>query len=404
MIPPRRFAIGTTIFFVLIFLSDLLVNDGSLGRSLLYAALVTLLWAAFMWFWGSRTNRRGVSAMRAPLAVLALAAAVTATATGATASAAGAKAVTLRGTAYEFNKVEVRLGGAQIRVAEDPRLGATARADGSYALRVPDGRKITPYINAPGHHTIYLQTFRTDGQDLENVNFQTPSDAIYSALAALLSVPLAPDGNPAQCAIVSTFSTRDVRAVPFDDFTAYGAHGVAGATAVSLPQLPAPVYFNKDVIPDRSQPRSSQDGGVIWPVVPTGVYEIGGLHHATTFRPFTATCAPGRIVNANPPWGLTQDGKANPTRLTARFSGRRLVAIRATRLPEDSTITLGSRTLLKASATPAKTIRVRPTARPFTITATAPGHDGVALRVLADGRATRLCVPLGETRPRAICR
>lgn len=336
--------------------------------------------------------------MRALLAVLSLAAAAS---LAAGVPAAGAKTVTFRGTAYEFNKVEVKLGGAQIRVAEDPSLGATVRADGTYALKLPDGKKVTPYINAAGHHTIYLETFTTDGQDLENVNFQTPSDAVYGALAALMKVPLAVDGNPAQCAIVSTFSTRDVRAVPFDDFTAYGAHGVAGALAVSLPRLPNPTYFNEDVIPDAAQPRSSADGGVIWPVVPPGVYEIGGLHRTTTFRPFTATCAPGRIVNANPPWGLSQDGKVNPTRLTLRGT-----TLRATRLPKGSTIALGSRTLLKASTTPAKTLRLPASAarRPFTITATAPAYDGAALRVAKDGRTTRLCVPLGETRPRAVCR
>lgn len=313
--------------------------------------------------------------------------------------------VTLSGTAYEFNKVEVKLAGAQVRVAEDPRLGATVRKDGSYTLRVPDRKKVTPYINAPGYHTIYLETFTTDGQDLENVNFQTPSDAVYNALAALLKVPLAADGNPAQCAIVSTFSTRNVRAVPFDDFTGYGAHGVAGALAVSRPALPDPVYFNEDVIPDTSQRRSSADGGVIWPVVPTGVYEIGGLLRSTTFRPFVATCAPGRIVNANPPWGLSQDGKVNPTRLTPRFDGRRLVALRATGMPKGTTIALGSRTLLKSSTTSAKTLAIRSNpALPVTVVATAPAYDGAALRIAKDRTTTRLCVPLGETRPRAYCR
>src|SRR5690349_4104994 len=133
------------------------------------------------------------------------------------AAPAGAATVHLRGTAYEFNNVGVRLGGAQIRVAEDPTLGATAKPDGTYDLEVPAGRRITPYINAAGHHSIYLQTFTTRaGQDLDRVNFQTPSDAIYSALAALLQVPVGPDGNPVQCAVVSTFSTRDVRDLDYD--------------------------------------------------------------------------------------------------------------------------------------------------------------------------------------------
>jgi len=332
--------------------------------------------------------------MRAPLVVLSLGVALL------VAAPASAKSVVLRGTAYEFNKVEVKLGGAQVRVAEDPTLGATVGKDGSYALKVPDGKKVTPYINAAGHHSIYLQTFTTDGQDLENVNFQVPSDAVYGALAVLMSVPLDAAGNPAQCAIVSTFSTRNVRGVPFDAFTGYGAHGVAGATATASPALPGAVYFNKDVIPDRAQPKSSKDGGVIWPVVATGTYTITAHHPSARFASFVATCAPGRIVNANPPWGLHQLGKANPTKLT--LDG---MTLRATGLPKGSTIALGSRTLSKASTTPAKTLRLPASARrPFTITATAPAYDGVALRVAAGGKATRLCVPLGETRPRASCR
>ena len=39
------------------------------------------------------------------------------------------------------------------------------------------------------------------------MNFQTPTEAIYSALAALLEVPLDSAGDPQQCAIVSTFNT-----------------------------------------------------------------------------------------------------------------------------------------------------------------------------------------------------
>jgi hypothetical protein len=323
------------------------------------------------------------------LAALAIAAAA--------APVAGAKTVHLTGTAYEFNNTKVRLAGAQVRVAENPTLGATVRKDGSYDLKVPDRRKVTPYINAAGHHTIHLQTFTTDGQDLANVNFQVPSDAIYGALAALLKVPVDASGNPAQCAIVSTFSTRDVRTLAFDDFTAYGAHGVAGATATAAPALPAPVYFNKDVIPDTSQPRSSKDGGVIWPVVPTGTYAIAAHHPSARFATFVATCKPGRIVNANPPWGLHQLGRSNPTKLAVRGG-----VLHARGLPKGSTITLGSRTLLKASTRSTKTIPLRTTARTYTITATAPTYDGVALRV-AGGRATSLCVPLGETKPRSSC-
>ena len=195
------------------------------------------------------------------------------------------------------------------------------KRDGTYDLTVPDRATVTPYIVAAGHHTIYLQTFRTDGEDLDRVNFQTPTESIYRALAALLSVPLHPNGELRDCAIVSTFSTRNVRDLRFRRFTAYGAHGIGGATAFGKPALPKAVYFNEDVIPDPAQPLSSIDGGVVWTRVPAGVYRIRARHPSTRFASFVATCRPGRVVNANPPWGLHELGLPMPATVSAGWSG-----------------------------------------------------------------------------------
>jgi hypothetical protein len=62
--------------------------------------------------------------------------------------------------------------------------------------------------------------------------------ATYGALAALPQVPLDADGDgdAQQCAVVSTFSTRDVRALDVQDFTGDGAHGVAGPTVTAQPR------------------------------------------------------------------------------------------------------------------------------------------------------------------------
>jgi hypothetical protein len=344
--------------------------------------------------------------MRSLLAVLSLGAALV-VAAPASASAAAAKVVHLRGTAYAFNDVEVKLGGARIRVAEDVALGATVQADGTYDLKVPDGATVTPYVVAAGYHTVYHQTFTTAGQDLENVNFQTPSDGIYGALRDLLKVPVGADGNPLQCAIVSTFSTRDVRGVPFDAFTGYGAHGVAGAFASASPALPAPVYFNEHVVPDAAQQRSSIDGGVIWPVVPAGASTI----RAKGFAPFTATCAPGRIVNASPPWGLHQLGRTNRAKVAFGVSGDRVEGIRATHLPPKATITAArpgrpARTLVRAAKATTITADVSQLGASIRgvveIRITAPGYDGTLARY-ANGRRTALCIPLGETRPLRRC-
>jgi hypothetical protein len=212
--------------------------------------------------------------------------------------------VTISGRAYAFNHAEVGLAGATIRVRELPGRSAVADAQGDYALSVPDDTNVTPYIEPPaGYHQIDLQTFHTRGEPIENANFQTPGDAEYNGLAALLSVPLGPDGRPEQCVIVTTASARNVRGVDFDTFRERTPHGVAGATAHTEPALPGAIYFNDSVIPDRARTETSGDGGIIWTAVPAGTYRVIADSASTNFGTFLATCEPGRIVNASPPWG-----------------------------------------------------------------------------------------------------
>ena len=222
----------------------------------------------------------------------------------ATADPAGrSDTVTIKGTAYRFNDPE-GIPGATIRAVGAPGAEATSRPNGSYALEVPDDTKVTPYIDAEGYHRIYLQTFRTDGRDLRRVNFQTPTEDVYMALADLLDVQLDENGDPARCAIVSTASTVKIRDLSFAEFVAFGAHGVPGATASTKPSLGDPIYFNEDVIPDPSLAETSKDGGIIWTEVPRGNYKVRAEHPRKGFASFHATCRDGRIVNANPPWGL----------------------------------------------------------------------------------------------------
>ena len=223
---------------------------------------------------------------------------------GATAKKKGAlPPIHVLGTVYTFDN-QTPIAGATVRVAELPGVSAQTGPDGGYDLLVSDGTKFTPYADAVGHHRIYLQTYVSQGKDLERVNFQMPSDIAYNLLALILSVPRDANNDLVNCAVVSTVSTVNVRDVSFNDFVAYGAHGVAGATASASPALPNPIYFNESVVPDASRTESSVDGGVVWPVVPGGVYRFTAHHPTTRFAPFRATCEPGRVVNANPPQGF----------------------------------------------------------------------------------------------------
>lgn len=235
------------------------------------------------------------------LALLALAAFLPAT----SADAGAAKdTVTISGRAYAFNHMDTFLSGATIRTREFPKLSAITDENGDYVLEVPDDANVTPYIEPPqGYHQIDLQTFHTRGKDLPNANFQTPGDAEYYGLAAILAEPLGPDMRPVNCVIVTTASARNVRGVDYDTFEKRTPHGVPGATGRAIPSLPGPTYFSENVVPDSSQTETSGDGGMIWTSVPAGTYRIVAEHPDTRFASFLATCAPGRVINANPPWG-----------------------------------------------------------------------------------------------------
>ncbi len=233
-----------------------------------------------------------------------IACAITAAIGAGHAEAAGSKSVTISGRAYAFNHMDTFLAGATIRVREDASLSAVTDANGDYSLQVPQNATITPYIDPPdGYNEIDLQTFHTRKHDIANANFQTPADPEYKGLAALLGVPLDADGRPQQCVIVTTASRRNVRGVDYNTFWARTPHGVAGASSTSQPALPDPTYFNESVIPDPSQPYTSGDGGIVWAEVDTGAYRISTDSPKTDFASFLANCAPGRVINANPPWG-----------------------------------------------------------------------------------------------------
>lgn len=209
----------------------------------------------------------------------------------------------IRGTAYTFNTPDP-IAGATIRVDELPDVSATTADDGSYEIEVPSGMRVTPYIEAAGHHTIYVQTFTTDGTTLEGVNFQTPTDGVYDALYGLIEGFVGRPPFEDGCVIVTTVGDARMIGMTFDEFINFHPHGVAGATVSGEPAMPDPIYFNEQVIPDLAQASTSIDGGVLWANVVPGEYTLSASHPDMAFTTVDVTCAQDRVVNANPVWGL----------------------------------------------------------------------------------------------------
>lgn len=248
--------------------------------------------------------------------------------------------VTMSGNAYAFFGIDNTMPGAVVRIEEYPQLEAAVQPDGSYRLEVPDGVNVTPYIvpadtydpelisslrPPPPYERVYNQTFRTSGEDLEKVHFQIPANEIYKVfIRALGAEYTGPPGDERlkNCAIVSTFSMKEARAA--DDFRPPSPeppgypetfrdvypHGVAGSTGSISPRpasVDGPVFFSfPGIFPDRDLTASTVDGGVLWTEVPPGSYwmEAENPEPGVEFAPFRATCKPGRLVNASPPWGF----------------------------------------------------------------------------------------------------
>ena len=261
--------------------------------------------------------------------------------------ATAAKTVTMEGHVWgaSLEGIEIvthRGSGATVYIAERPKLRTTAAEDGYWSLEVPDGMNITPCAELDGHHPMCVQTFFTRGRNLNQVNFQMVVDLIAGLLGTLSGGEMVkgPGGSPRvkECAIVSTFFEKEKRSFPdFQDYLEAMPHGVAGATAVATSEkgkvLPGPIYYNEMVMPDRSFTASSRDGGVMWVDIPPGVYTITSSHPTARFAPFQATCRKGRLINANPPWGLYEMARTeepNPAVLPAdkdeTVSGRVLAA------------------------------------------------------------------------------
>jgi len=191
-----------------------------------------------------------------------------------------------------------RIEGGSVSVLEMPEYSTTTVEDGYFILEnLPVNQEITLVLVADGFPTTHTKTFTLTDEDIEEVTFQVPNDNLYGLLALNLGVELSDE----KCQLVST--------VTFLGGSLYlpNAHGEAGAlVAIEPPDENAdgPIYFNEDVIPDRSWTESSADGGIVFVNTEPGDYILSATKEGVVFESVKLKCRPGVLANASPPHAL----------------------------------------------------------------------------------------------------
>lgn len=191
------------------------------------------------------------------------------------------------------------IDGASISVLEQPGVTTTTDDQGHFVVEGLDrGVEATFVLEREGFPVAHTKTFTLpETDDLGQVTFQVPDDALFDLLAGVLMLEV----DPGACQIVSTV-TRVGKSI-YDE----GAHGEAEATVTIEPPVDAasgPIYFNAAVIPDPSLTETSEDGGVLFTNVPPGTYVLTAEKDGVEFESTTMQCAAGVLVNASPPYGL----------------------------------------------------------------------------------------------------
>ena len=213
----------------------------------------------------------------------------------------GGKPVIVTGTAFAFALPGTpygRMEGATISVLERPEISTTADDKGEFRLEgLLSGEEASFVIVLKGYPEAQTKTFTLPEAGIERLTFQVPADTLYKVLADVVGVTL----DPELCQLVSTV-TRVGKSL-FDE----GAHGEVGASVSLEPEVAperGPIYFNDDVIPDKTQSLSSTDGGIVYTNIPPGEYVLKAHKVGVDFESVRVKCRAGVLVNASPPYGL----------------------------------------------------------------------------------------------------
>lgn len=193
--------------------------------------------------------------------------------------------------------------GATISVAEAPSITTTVAADGTFALDVPSGDRVSFVLTQPDFHPNQTATFMLGPEGLAEVGFQAPTEGIFDLMASFVKI----EPDPERCQISTTVSRKGTE--PYGG-AGLGEPGVIVTIDPPLPKEAGPVYFDYVntgvIIPNPELTSTTVDGGVIYTNVPPGEYVLTATKAGKSFSIATIRCRKGLLVNAAPPRGLQE--------------------------------------------------------------------------------------------------
>ncbi len=193
----------------------------------------------------------------------------------------------------------VRVAGAKITVLERPDLTFTTGDDGHFRFDgLAPGSEATLVMEHPTFHVTQTPTFVVGQLGIDPFTLQAVPTSLFTALSSVIGTPLQEDKY---CIIASTVTRFG------GSLYAHLRQGEPDATVTLSPPVPAssgPIYFNENVIPDKTITATSKDGGVVFINVPPGEYTMTATKPNVVFRPIKLKCTAGMIVNGGPPLGV----------------------------------------------------------------------------------------------------
>lgn len=214
------------------------------------------------------------------------------------------------------------VAGVLVSIAEFPftrYLRVTSNTTGTWTMPVIKFRDIPLTLSLLFEKEGFVKTksnvLTITEKNIDSIAIQCTDVGYYDAAVATLEQQVSEAiGIPYT---VQTLAVATVGKSWTSMFVDQFPHGDPGATVVinppvSFPTL-GPIYFNEAVMPDPSQPYTSNDGGVLFANLPEGTFTLNAYKEPFSYSPVTFIVEPGvKLYIASPPHSIQGTNSSGP--------------------------------------------------------------------------------------------